>query len=100
MQITDIRLTKRSGEDRQLAYGSITFDDDFVVSGIRVMKLNEGNLYVGYPSRKNKNGEYKDICFPLSKSLREDICTQVIAKYEEIANQDSVRAKYDEWETL
>ena len=35
MQITDIRLTKRSGEDRQLAYGSITFDDDFVFQGKR-----------------------------------------------------------------
>lgn len=57
---------------------------DFVVSGIRVMKSNDGNLYVLFPSHKNKNGEYKDICFPLSKSLREDIHTQVISKYESL----------------
>lgn len=84
MTITDIRLTKRSGEDKQLAYGSITFDDAFVVSGIKVIKSNDGNLYVGYPSRKNKNGEYRDICFPLSKSLREEICEKVIAKYQSL----------------
>lgn len=84
MQVTDVRLTKRSGEDKQLAYGSITLEGDFVVSGIRVMKSNDGNLYVLFPSHKNKNGEYKDICFPLSKSLREDIHTQVISKYESL----------------
>ena len=82
MRVTEVRLTKRTGEDKMLASGSITLEDDFVVAGIRVMRSNEGNLYVAYPSRKDSNGEYKDICFPLSKSLREDIHTQVIAKYE------------------
>lgn len=84
MQVTDVRLTKRSGEDRILAYGSITLEEDFVVSGIRVMRSNEGNLYVSYPSRKTQTGEYKDICFPLSKSLREDIHIKVIDKYESL----------------
>lgn len=82
MRVTEVRLTKRTGEDKMLASGSITLEDDFVVAGIRVMKSNEGNLYVAYPSRKDRHGEYKDICFPLSKSLREDIHTQVIAEYE------------------
>lgn len=82
MQVTEVRLTKRSGEDKMLAFGSITLDEEFAVSGIRVMRSNEGNIFVQYPSRQNRNGEYKDICFPLSKSLREDIATQVIAKYE------------------
>lgn len=84
MHVTEVRLIKRTGEDKMLASGSITFDDNFVVAGVRVMRSNEGNLYVAYPSRKDRNREYKNICFPLSKSLREDIHTQVIAKYEEL----------------
>ena len=84
MRVTEVRLIKRAGEDKMLASGSITLEDDFGVAGIRVMRSNEGNLYIAYPSRKDRNGEYKNICFPLSKSLREDIHMAVIAKYEEL----------------
>lgn len=85
MQVTEVRLTKASSEDSCLAYGSITFDGDFVVSGIRVMESKEGKRFVGYPSRKNQSGEYKDICFPMKKSLREDIEVRVLSEYEKLA---------------
>lgn len=84
MQVTEVRLTKRQGEDRMEAYGSITFDGDFVINGIKVMRSNEGNLYVAYPSRRNQNGDYKDICYPMTKALREDIHMKVMAKFEEL----------------
>jgi stage V sporulation protein G len=48
------------------------------------MRSNEGHLFVAYPSWKNSDGEYKDVCFPMTKTLREDITTQVLAKYEEL----------------
>ncbi|MFR4145028.1 MAG: septation protein SpoVG family protein [Mediterraneibacter gnavus] len=38
MQVTEVRLTKAQDSDSCLAYGSITFDGDFVVCGIRVLK--------------------------------------------------------------
>ena len=62
MQVTEVRLQKAAPEDSCLAYGSITFDGDFVVSGIRVLRTKDGNLFVGFPSKKNSRGEYKDIC--------------------------------------
>lgn len=84
MQVTEVRLTKASSEDSCLAYGSITFDGDFVVSGIRVLESKEGKLFVGYPSRKNQNGEYKNICFPMKSALREDIEIHVLVEYEKL----------------
>ena len=84
MEITDVRLTKKAGEDRLEAYGSITLDGDFVINGIKVMRSKEGNLYVGYPSRRNQQGDYKDICYPMTQTLREDIHIKVMAKYEEL----------------
>lgn len=80
-----VRLTRKTGDERQLAYGSITLDDAFVVGGIRVIRANSGELFVAYPSTKNQKGEYKDICYPMSRSLREDIHTKVIAAYEALA---------------
>lgn len=82
MQVTEVRLTKASSQDSCLAYGSITLDGDFVVCGIRVLKNKDGQLFVGYPSRQNQKGEYKDICFPMASSLREDIAIAVLAEYE------------------
>ncbi|SEI82202.1 stage V sporulation protein G [Lachnospiraceae bacterium A10] len=84
MEVTDVRLTKKVGEDRMEAYGSITLDGDFVINGIKVMRSKEGNLYVSYPSRRNQQGDYKDICYPMTQTLREDIHIKVMAKYEEL----------------
>jgi len=84
IQITDVRLTKTDGDDKQLAYGSITFEKAFVVNGIRVIKTATGEKFVAYPSRRNQNGEYKDICFPMTKELREEITLKVLAKYDEM----------------
>ena len=82
MQISEVRLKKRVGDNKFLATGSIVFDGMFVVSGIKVMRASSGDLYVAYPSWRNSDGEYKDVCFPMTKALREDINMQVIAKYE------------------
>ena len=48
MQISEVRLKKREGDSRFLASGSITFEGQFVVSGIKVMRSNEGHLFVAY----------------------------------------------------
>ena len=86
MQVTEVRLTKASPNDSCLAYGSFTLDGVFVVSGIRVLKSKNDDYFVGFPSKKNSKGEYKDICFPMKKTLREDISTAVLSEYEQIAN--------------
>ncbi|MDD3138688.1 MAG: SpoVG family protein [Lachnospiraceae bacterium] len=85
MQVTEVRLKKSSSEDSCLAYGSVTFDADFVVCGIRVFKNNkDGGLFVGFPCRQNQRGEYKDICFPMTSDLRENITVEVLAEYEKL----------------
>ena len=84
MKISEVKLKKREGDERFLASGSITFDKEFVISGIKVMRSKEGNLFVAYPSWRNSDGEYKDVCFPMTKDMREDITVAVLAKYEEI----------------
>ncbi len=84
MEVTEVRLTKKNGEDRLEAYGSITLDGDFVINGIKVMRSKDNNLYVSFPSRRNQQGDYKDICYPMTQTLREDIHIKVMAKYEEL----------------
>lgn len=82
MQVTEVRLIKAPDSDSCLAYGSITLDGDFVVCGIRVLKNKNGDRFVGFPSKQNSKGEYKDVCFPMARALREDITMKVLAEYE------------------
>lgn len=84
MQVTEVRLKKAPAEDNCLAYGSVTFDRDFVVCGIRVLRNKVGDLFVGFPARQNQKGEYKDICFPMTAALREEISVEVLSEYEKL----------------
>jgi stage V sporulation protein G len=67
------------------ALASITIEDSFVVTGIRVIASQKGSLFCSMPSRKMPNGEYKDICFPLSAEARALITDEILkAYYEEL----------------
>ncbi len=68
------------------AMASITFDDVFVVTGIRVVQGQNG-LFTAMPSRKNASGEYKDVCFPLNGELRKEINDKVIEAYNKEVGQ-------------
>ena len=66
MKITDIRLrvNKNVEEDGKLkAYVDITFDESFVIHGLKIIEGQNG-LFVAMPSRRMPNGEYKDIVHP------------------------------------
>ena len=85
MQVTEVRLRKGEPTDSCKAYGSITLDGDFVVCGIRIMEKKEtGELFVSFPCRQNSKGEYKDVCFPMEKTLREDINICVLSEFEKL----------------
>ena len=84
MQISEIRMKKRSSDGVFLATRSTSFDRAFVVSGIKVLRSKEGKMYVSYPCWRNSDGEYKDVCFPMTKELRDEITEKVLAKYEEL----------------
>jgi stage V sporulation protein G len=55
MQITDVKIFLKEGQDKKLkAYATVTFDGVFVVRNIKVIDGNKG-LFVAMPSRKLKD---------------------------------------------
>lgn len=71
------------------ALASITIENQFVVRGLRVVNGCNG-LFVGYPNDpfyKHEEGsepEYRSLCFPLTRELREHIENKVLTKYQAI----------------
>ncbi|NLK61912.1 MAG: septation regulator SpoVG [Fusobacteria bacterium] len=89
MRITDVRvrITKSESEAKLKAYADITFEESFVVHGLKVIDGQKG-MFVAMPSRKMPSGEFKDIAHPISPEVREMITKTVIEKYEEVLVTD------------
>lgn len=86
MDITEVRVFPVENEERLKAYATITIDNAFLVRDLRVINGNAG-LFVAMPSRKMKDGTFKDIAHPLNSEMRQLIETKVLAEYErELAN--------------
>lgn len=85
MKITDIRIKPCNNDNgnKLKAFVSVTFDNVLVIHNIKVIENSKG-LFLGMPSIKDTNGEYKDICHPLDTKFRNELTDAIIQKYEEI----------------
>jgi stage V sporulation protein G len=82
MEITQIRVFPVE-EEKLKAFVSVIFDDCFVVSDIKIIQGTSG-LFVSMPSKKRKNGTFRDIAHPLNNETRRMIEEAIIDKYREV----------------
>jgi stage V sporulation protein G len=86
MEITEVKVFPVSNEERLKAYATITIDSVFLIRDLRVINGNAG-LFVAMPSRKMKDGTFKDIAHPLNSETRQMIEAKVLSEYDrELAN--------------
>ncbi|HHU87766.1 MAG: septation regulator SpoVG [Sphaerochaetaceae bacterium] len=81
MEITDVRVRKITSEGKLRAYATITFDNQFVVHNLKVIDGKSG-LFVAMPSRKTKNGEFKDVAHPISSDFRATMQEAILEAYD------------------
>ena len=83
LRITDVRVRPYSKADDKLkAFATITIADCFVVTDLKVIQGKKG-LFVAMPSRKRKDGSFKDVAHPLNQETRDEIEKLVLQAYEE-----------------
>lgn len=80
MKITEVKVFPVN-EERLKAYVTITIENCFVVRDLKIIKGNEG-LFVAMPSKKRKDGQFKDIAHPLNQETRAEIERAVFAAFE------------------
>ncbi len=80
VNITEVRIALRE-DDKLKAFASVTFDDCFVVRGLKIIAGN-GGMFVAMPSRKKPDGTYQDISHPINNEMRDKLETCVISEYE------------------
>lgn len=80
MEITEVRISLHD-EDKLKAFVTITFDDCFVVRGVKVIYGNNG-LFVAMPSRRKPDGTFQDIAHPINRDMREKVEGRVLEEYQ------------------
>ena len=80
MKITEVKVFAVN-EDRLKAYVSITIDNCFVIRDLKVIQGTNG-LFVAMPSKKRKDGQFRDIAHPLNQETRAMIEDAVFQAFE------------------
>lgn len=81
LNITDIRITPITNDDKLRGYAAIVLDGCFIVGDLRVVEGEDG-YFVAMPSRRKRDGSYKDIAYPLNNEAREDLERRVLEAFE------------------
>lgn len=95
MNITDVRVRQVVREGKMKAVVSITIDDVFVVHDIKVIEGDKG-LFIAMPSRRNAEGEYRDIAHPINSETREQIQKIILESYEKAVEENQMQENAEE----
>ena len=85
MEITEVKVFPVT-EEKLKAFVSIVIDRCFMVNDIKVIQGSDG-LFISMPSRRKKNGDFKDIAHPLNNETRRMIEERILNEYEGAVGQ-------------
>jgi len=80
MEITNVKIRKTFENEPLCAVMSVTFDDCIAVHDVKIINAG-GRYFVVMPSRKNAQGEYKDIVHPINSAFRHKLEEALIEVY-------------------
>ena len=88
MKITEVKVYP-ANEGKLKAYATMVFDECFIVRDMKVIQSDKG-LFVSMPSRRKKDGSFKDIVHPLNADTRKMIEDRIIEEYNKVAESGAV----------
>ncbi len=80
MEISEVRINLNQG-GKVKAFAQVVFDGCFLVGDIRVLEGKEGTVYVAMPSRRLRNGSFRDIAHPLNTDTRKKLDEAILSEY-------------------
>ena len=82
LSVTQVQVFKEGPSmGHMVGTASVILNDQFLIRGLRIME-GENGLFVGYPNDPFYKGDFRSICFPMKRQLREHIENCVLEKYQ------------------
>ena len=79
MEITEVKVYPAK-EGKLKAYATMVLDNCFIIRDLKVIDSGNG-LFVSMPSRRKKDGSFKDVAHPLNADTRKMIEAKIIEEY-------------------
>lgn len=95
MKITEVKVYPAKDSGRLKAYATIVFDNDFIIRDLKVIEGEKG-LFVSMPSRRRKDGTFRDIVHPLNSETRKMIETTIITEFNKVQSLNGSGAGFAE----
>jgi stage V sporulation protein G len=92
MKITEVKVYAAKDGGRLKAYATIVFDNVFIVRDLKVIEDQDG-FFVSMPSRRRKDGTFRDIAHPLNSEMRKMIESSVVAEYQRAIGSGDMRTQ-------
>ncbi len=86
MEITEVKVYPAKESGRLKAYATIVFDESFIIRDLKVIEGTKG-YFVSMPSRKRKDGTFRDIVHPLNSDTRSSIEDMVIEEFKKVMGE-------------
>jgi stage V sporulation protein G len=87
MRVTEVKVFPVTDEKLK-AFVSVVLDNCFMVNDIKVIEGRDGR-FISMPSRRKRNGKFKDIAHPLNSDTRQMLENEILGEYERHLNGDS-----------
>lgn len=81
MEITEVKVYPVKESGRLKAYATVVFDNCFIIRDLKVIEGDKG-FFVSMPSRRRKDGSFRDIVHPLDSETRTSIENRIVKEYE------------------
>jgi stage V sporulation protein G len=86
MEITEVRINLNKG-GKVKAFAQVILDGCFLVGDIRVLEGKEGTVTLAMPSRRLRNGSFRDIAHPLNTETRRKLDEVVLGEYQRVVKE-------------
>lgn len=80
MRITEVKV-HLIDEEKLKAFVTVVIEDCFVIRDIKIIQGTQ-SLFVAMPSKRRKDGQYKDIAHPLNQETRKELEDHIFSAYE------------------
>lgn len=84
MKITEVKVYPAKESGRLKAYATVVFENSFIVRDLKIIEGHKG-LFVSMPSRRRKDGTFRDIFHPVNSNARNDIEQCILAEFNRMA---------------
>ena len=95
MNITEVKVFPVEEGGRLKAYATIVFDDCFIIRDLKVIE-GDKSLFVSMPSRRRKDGSFRDIVHPLNSETRSMVEEKIVEEYNKLDIDPSIERNSEE----